>query len=90
MSITNDMRRIVANRRTNNEFNQLTRNINMPNSRGNQLNRQTINKRDMFLKNVNGNPLQNERMVSDDNIIGTYQRKFRKENAHEIIVNIHI
>jgi hypothetical protein len=30
MSITNDMKRIPANRRTNNEFNELTRNINMP------------------------------------------------------------
>jgi hypothetical protein len=48
MSITNDMRRIAAKRRTNNEFNELTRNINMPNIRGNQLNRQIINKIDKF------------------------------------------
>jgi hypothetical protein len=42
MSITNDMRRIAANRRTNNEFNEFTRNINMPSFQANQLNRQTI------------------------------------------------
>jgi hypothetical protein len=50
----------------------------------NKLNRQTINKSDTFLKNVNGIPLQNERLIFDDNIIGTYQRKFKKENAREI------
>jgi hypothetical protein len=84
MSITNDMRRIAANRRTNNEFNELAKNINMPNIRGNQLNRQTITKIDTFLKGVNDIPLQNERLVSDDNIVGTYQRKFKNENAYEI------
>jgi hypothetical protein len=32
MSIAkNDMKKIVANRRTKNEFNELTKNINMPN-----------------------------------------------------------
>jgi hypothetical protein len=37
------------------------------------------------LKNVNGIPLLNEKFVFDDNIVGTYQRKFKKENAREII-----
>jgi hypothetical protein len=85
MNITNDMKRIAANRRTNNEFNELTRNINMPNIPVNKLNRQTINRIDNFLKNVNGIPLNNERLVFDSNIVGTYQRKFKKENAREII-----
>jgi adenylate kinase family enzyme len=85
MSITNDMRRIAAHRRTNNEFNELTRNINMTNIPTNKRNRQTINKIDTFLNNENGNPLQNERLVFDNNIDGTYQRQFRKENAREII-----
>jgi hypothetical protein len=89
MSITNDMRRIAANRRTNNEFNELTRNINKPSIPTTKLNKQTINKKDKFLKNVNGNPLQNERLVFDNNIVGTYQRKFRKENAREIIFDTH-
>jgi hypothetical protein len=72
MSITkNDMRKIAANRRTNNEFNELTKDINMPNIRANKKNRQTINTIDMFLKNENGNPLENERLVFDNNIIGT-------------------
>jgi hypothetical protein len=88
MSITNDLRRIAANRRTNNEFNELTRNINMPNIPVNKINRQTINKIDMLLKNLNGNPLQNERLVFDNTITGTYQRKFIKENAREIIFDI--
>jgi hypothetical protein len=39
MSITNDLRRIAANRRTNNEFNELTKDINMPNIQANKLNR---------------------------------------------------
>jgi hypothetical protein len=43
MSITNDMRRIAANRRMNNK---LTRNINMPSVQDNKLNRQIINKID--------------------------------------------
>jgi hypothetical protein len=37
------------------------------------------------LKNVNGIPFNNERLVFDNNIEGTYQRKFKKENAREII-----
>jgi hypothetical protein len=55
MSITNDMKRIATNRRKNNEFNELTKDINMPNIPANKLNRQTINKIDTFLKGVNGN-----------------------------------
>jgi hypothetical protein len=35
----NYMKRIAANIRTNNEFNELTRNINMPNIPANKLNR---------------------------------------------------
>jgi hypothetical protein len=85
MSITNDMRRIAANRRMNNEFNELTRNINMPNVPANKLYRQTINKIDTFLKSVNGNPLQNEKLIFDNNITGTYQLKFTKENARELM-----
>jgi hypothetical protein len=69
----------------NNEFNELTKDINMPNIQANKLNRQTINKIDTFLKNINGTPLNNGRLVFDNNIVGTYQRKFRKENAREII-----
>jgi hypothetical protein len=57
----------------------------MPRVPANQWNRQTINKIDTFLKNVNGNPLQNERLVFYHNIVGTYQLKFKKENAREII-----
>jgi hypothetical protein len=79
------MRRSAANRRTNNKFNQLTRNINIPNIPVNKLNRQTINKIDTVLKGVNGAPLQNEKLVFDDNIVGTYRGKFKKENAREII-----
>jgi hypothetical protein len=60
MSTTNDMKRIAANRRTNKEFNELTRNIIIPNVPVNKLNRQTINKIDTFLKVINGNPLQND------------------------------
>jgi hypothetical protein len=85
MSIINDMRRIVANRRMNNEFKELTRTINMPNVPANKLYRQTINKIDTFLKGVNGNRLQNEKLIFDNNITGTYQRKFNKKNAPEII-----
>jgi hypothetical protein len=48
MSNTNNMKIKAANRRTNNEFNELTRNINMPNIPANKLNRQTINKIDRF------------------------------------------
>jgi hypothetical protein len=87
MNVTNDMRRIAANRRKNNEFNELTRNINMPNIPATTLTRQIINKIDTFLKRVNGNPLQNEKLVFDDTISGTYQLKFKKENAREIIVD---
>jgi hypothetical protein len=58
MSITkNDMRKIAGNRRTNNEFNELTKDINMPNiptTKSNKhttkLNKQTINSIDTFLK----------------------------------------
>jgi hypothetical protein len=39
MSITNGMRRIAANRRMNNEFYDLTRNINMPSTPATKLNR---------------------------------------------------
>jgi hypothetical protein len=85
MSITNGMRRIAANRRTKNEFNELTRNINMPSVSINKLTRQTINKIDTFLQNVNCNPLNNEKLVFDNNITGTYQRKFKKETPREII-----
>jgi hypothetical protein len=84
MSITNDMKRIAANRQTNKEFNELTNNITMPNIPTNKLNRQTIHQIDTLLKNVNDNPLQNERLIFDDNIVGTYQNKFKKENAREI------
>jgi hypothetical protein len=84
MSITNDMKRIAANRRTNREFEELTRDINMPNIRANQLNRKITDKIETFLKGVNGNPLQNEKLVFDNNIVGTYQHKFIKENAGEI------
>jgi hypothetical protein len=70
MSITkNDMKRITDNRRTNNEF---TKDISMPNIQANKLNRQTINKIDTFLKNVNGILLNHERLVFDNHIIGTY------------------
>jgi hypothetical protein len=89
MNLTNDMKRIAANRRANNEFNELTKDINIPNIQANKLNRQTINKIDTFLKNVNGTILNNERLVFDNNIVGTYQRKFRKENVHEIIFDTH-
>jgi hypothetical protein len=41
------------------------------------------------LKKVNGTPLINERLVFDNNIVGTYQSKFRKENACEIIFDTH-
>jgi hypothetical protein len=85
----NDRKRIAANRRTNNEFNELTRDIKIPNIPSNKLNRQTINKIDTFLKNVNGIPLNNERLVFDNNIVGAYQRKFKKENAREIIFDTH-
>jgi adenylate kinase family enzyme len=61
----------------------------MPNIQTNKLNRQTINKIDMFLKNIKGTPLNNERLVFDNNIVGTYQRKFKKENAREIIFDTH-
>jgi adenylate kinase family enzyme len=89
MSITNDMKRIAVHRRTNKEFNELTKDINIPSIPSNELNRQTINKIDTFLKNVNGTPLNNERLVFDNNIVGTYQRKFKKKNAHEIIFDKH-
>jgi hypothetical protein len=90
MSITkNDMKRIAANRRTNNEFNELTKDINMLNIPTTKLNRQTINRIDNFPKNLNGIPLNNERLVFDNNIVGTYQRKFKKENAREIIFYTH-
>jgi hypothetical protein len=90
MSITkNDMRKIASNRRTNNEFNELTKDINMPYIHANKVNKQTINKIDTFLKGVNGTPLNNERLVFDNNIVGTYQRKFRKENALEITFDTH-
>jgi hypothetical protein len=90
MNITkNDMKRIAANRRTNYEFNELTKDINLPNIQANKLNRQTMNKIDTFLKNVNGTQLNNERLVFDDNIVGINQSKFRKENAHEIIFDTH-
>jgi hypothetical protein len=39
----------------------------------------------MFLKNVNGTTLNNEKLIFDNNITGTYERKFKKENAREII-----
>jgi hypothetical protein len=83
------MRIIAANRRANNEFNELTKDIRMSNIQANKLNRQTINKIDTFLKKVNGTPLNYERLVFDNNIVGTYQRKFRKENAREIIFDTH-
>jgi hypothetical protein len=72
----------------NNEFNELTRNINMPNIRANKLNRKTINKIDTFLNGVNGTPLQNERLVFDDYIVGTYQRKYKKENSRVICFDV--
>jgi hypothetical protein len=68
----------------NNEFNELSKDINMPNIQVNKLNKQTINIIDTFLKNVNFNPLNNERLVFDNNIVGIYQGKFKK-NAREII-----
>jgi hypothetical protein len=83
------MRRITTNRRTNKEFNELTRNIYMPNVPVNKFNRQTNNKIDTFLKNVNGNQLQNEIIIFDDNIIGANNSKFRQENACEIIFDTH-
>jgi hypothetical protein len=89
MSITNDMKRIAANRRMNKEDNELTKDINMPNIPSNKLYRQTINRIETFLKNINGTPLQNERLVFDDNIVSTYQSKIKKENAREIFL-IHI
>jgi hypothetical protein len=90
MSITkNDMKRIAGNRHTNNEFNELTKDIYMPNIQANKFNKQTINKIDMFLKNINGTSLNKERLVFDNNIVGTYQRKFNKENASEIIFDTH-
>jgi hypothetical protein len=49
------MRRITANRRTNKEFNELTRNINVSNVPSNKLKRQTINKIDRFLKKITCN-----------------------------------
>jgi hypothetical protein len=74
MKITkNDLKRIAGNRRTNNEFNELTKDINMPNIQANKLNKQTITKIDTFLKGVNGTPLNNERLVFDNNIVGTYE-----------------
>jgi hypothetical protein len=39
MSITNDMKRVDANRKTNKEFNELTKDISMPNIPANKLNR---------------------------------------------------
>jgi hypothetical protein len=77
------MKRIADNRRTYKEFNELTNDINIPTIPSNKYNRQTINQIDTFLKNVNGNQLQNESLVFDDNIIGTYQSKFKKENVGE-------
>jgi hypothetical protein len=50
----------------------------MPNIPAYKLTRETINKIETFLKKVNGTPLKNERLIFDDNIIGTYQYKFRK------------
>jgi hypothetical protein len=78
------MRKITGYRRTNNEFNELTKNINMSNIPTTKLNRQTINRIDKFLKGVNGIPLNNERLVFDDTIVGTYQGKFKMENVREI------
>jgi hypothetical protein len=49
MSISkNDMKRIAANRKTINEFNELNKDINMPNIQANKLNKQTINQIDTF------------------------------------------
>jgi hypothetical protein len=56
----------------------------MPSVPANKLTKQTINKIDTFLKDVNGNPFANERLIFDNNIVGRYQRKFKKENALEI------
>jgi hypothetical protein len=53
----------------------------MPRVPANKWNRQTMNQIDTFLKNLNGNPLQNESLIFDDNISSTYQRKFKKENT---------
>jgi hypothetical protein len=85
----NDMKRIAASRRTNDEFNELTKDINMPNIQAKKLNKQIINKIDTFLQGVNGIPVNNERLVFDNNIVCTYQRKFRKENAREITFDTH-
>jgi hypothetical protein len=55
----------------------------------NKLKRNTINKIATFIKKVNYDPLQTKRLVFDDNIVGTYQRKFKKENACEITFDTH-
>jgi hypothetical protein len=78
------MRKIAASRQTNNKFNELTKDINSPNIPANKLNREIINRIETFLTNVNGKPLQNERLKFEYNFMGTYQRKFRKGNAREI------
>jgi hypothetical protein len=89
MSIINNLRRIAANRRTNNVFNELTKDINKSNIQANTLNRQTIHKIDELLKKVNSIPLNNEKLVFDNNIIGTYQQKFIKEKLSKSFL-IHI
>jgi hypothetical protein len=83
------MKKIAGNRRTNNGFNELTKDINMPNIPVTKLNIQTINRIDTFLKSENGIPLNNERLVFDNHIVGTYQRIFKKENAREIFFDTH-
>jgi hypothetical protein len=45
MSITNDMKRIAANRRTNKEFNELSNDINISNISSNKKTRHNYKKR---------------------------------------------
>jgi hypothetical protein len=73
------MRKIAANGRTNKEFNELTKNSNIPNIPSNKLNRETISRIETFLKNRNGTLLQNEGLIFNDNIMGTYQCKFKRK-----------
>jgi hypothetical protein len=94
MNITkNDIINLAANRQTTKEYHEMTKDINIPDipkqrPQTKRLNQSIRKQIETFLKSIDDTLLKKERLIFDDNIIGTYQHKFKKKNAREITFDI--
>jgi hypothetical protein len=88
----NVLRKVIKNRNERKVFNELTENINIPDSRPNTQQTKhlskTVNRNiNNFLSNINGQSNNNEKYKFNETFNSTFHRKFSRVNAKEFEIN---